>query len=96
MTLPDAQREQLKAWMLASQTSDTKFRAALPTGWTSADKTGTGMYGTNNDVGILYRPDGSPIMLAVLSDIRSGGPDASVQDELIASAAATVIAHFGA
>ena len=40
--------------MRANQTSS--MRAGLPPGWTTADKTGSGDYGSTNDVGIAYGP----------------------------------------
>ena len=42
--------------MRGNQTSS--LRAGLPPGWTSADKTGSGDYGSTNDVGVVYGPDG--------------------------------------
>ena len=50
-------RRRLEDWMLANQTSS--MRSGLPAGWASADKTGSGGYGTTNDVGIAYGPAGS-------------------------------------
>ncbi|MER8186076.1 class A beta-lactamase [Kitasatospora sp. NPDC094015] len=60
-------RERLTAWMLANTTSGERFRAGLPADWRLADKTGGGDYGTNNDVGIAWRPDGTPVLLSVLT-----------------------------
>ncbi|TQK50194.1 beta-lactamase class A [Streptomyces sp. SLBN-118] len=65
LTRPD--RQQLTAWLLANTTSGARFRAGLPKDWTLADKTGTGEYGTTNDVGVAWTPDGAPVVLAVLS-----------------------------
>ncbi|AKS34815.1 class A beta-lactamase [Mycolicibacterium goodii] len=65
------QRQLLDEWMRANQTSS--MRAGLPDGWTSADKTGSGDYGSTNDVGIAYGPQGQRILLALM--VRSGGDD---------------------
>jgi beta-lactamase class A len=51
---PRAQRQQLEDWMRANETSS--MRAGLPQGWATADKTGSGDYGSTNDVGISYGP----------------------------------------
>src|SRR4051794_8923506 len=51
------QRQQLEDWMRANETSS--MRAGLPDGWTTADKTGNGDYGSTNDVGMAYGPQGS-------------------------------------
>lgn len=58
-------REQLKAWLIANKTGDTRIRAGVPAGWIVGDKTGTGGNGTNNDVAILYPPGRAPLVLAV-------------------------------
>ncbi|WP_254076381.1 class A beta-lactamase [Streptomyces sp. P3] len=58
-------RHRLTDWMLGTVTSANRFRAGLPPTWTIADKTGGGWYGANNDAGIAWAPDGTPIVLAV-------------------------------
>jgi beta-lactamase class A len=60
-------RRQLTRWLLDCTTNGGRFRAGLPQGWVPADKTGSGNYGTANDVGVVWRPDGSPIVLAVMT-----------------------------
>ncbi|MGX1854362.1 class A beta-lactamase [Streptomyces sp. NPDC055299] len=65
--LTPADRARLTAWMKANETNTDRFRAGLPRDWTIADKTGTGSYGTANDVGVAWTPDGTPIVLAVLT-----------------------------
>ena len=83
----------LKDWMLANTTSGTRFRAALPTGWTLADKTGAGGYGTNNDAGVAYQPDGTPIVIVVLA--RTYNPDAVADNRPIVDAARLVFERLG-
>ncbi|WP_336054506.1 class A beta-lactamase [Streptomyces sp. CA2R101] len=80
--LTSADRARLTAWMKANETSTDRFRAALSEDWALADKTGTGSYGTGNDVGVAWTPDGTPVVLAVLT----GKPEqaASADDALIA------------
>ncbi|MGP3949455.1 class A beta-lactamase [Streptomyces sp. 7N604] len=90
LTLRDAltpqDRGQLTEWLLANTTSVERFRAGLPADWTLADKTGGGEYGTNNDVGITWPPDRSPIVLAVLTTKHE--PDAPADNPLVAKTAA--------
>ena len=57
-------RELLTKWMLANTTGKPKFVAGLPNGWKVADKTGAGDHGSNNDIGVLYPPEGKPILIA--------------------------------
>lgn len=55
--LETPQREKLKAWMLGNTTGASRIRAAVrSTGWAVADKTGSGDYGTANDVAVVYGP----------------------------------------
>ena len=72
--LAPPQRRLLEDWMRANQTSS--MRAGLPPGWTSADKTGSGDYGSTNDVGIAFGPDGQRVLLAVLTRSQADDPKA--------------------
>ncbi|MEU6256391.1 class A beta-lactamase [Streptomyces sp. NPDC047043] len=79
-------RELLTHWLLNNTTSANRFRAGLPGTWTVADKTGGGSYGANNDVGIAWTPDGTPIVLAV--QVTKPDQDAELDHPLIAETAA--------
>lgn len=72
--LSPPQRSRLEDWMRANQTSS--MRAGLPDGWTSADKTGGGDYGSTNDVGIAYGPDGQRVLLALMTRSQTADPNA--------------------
>lgn len=80
--------EVLTGWLRGSTTGDALIRAGVPGDWIVGDKTGSGGYGTRNDIAILWRPDAAPISLALLSDKGVEGAERS--DELIARAAAAV------
>ncbi|MDF0530214.1 class A beta-lactamase [Tsukamurella sp. 8F] len=86
--LPQAQRDTLVQWMRGTQTSQTRFRAQLPRGWSTADKTGGGYYQTTNDAGILFGPAGQRILLVVLT--RGQQKDGPYLGDLVASIAAVV------
>ncbi|WAZ21608.1 class A beta-lactamase [Streptomyces cinnabarinus] len=60
-------RELLTEWLLRNTTSAARFRAGLPPAWTLGDKTGSGSYGTANDVGVAWTETGAPIVLSVLT-----------------------------
>ena len=64
-SLPAPQRQQLDAWMRGNTTGDKRFRPALPADWKVADKTGSGAYGSINDIGVAYPPSGAPLVIAV-------------------------------
>ncbi|MFI7410337.1 class A beta-lactamase [Streptomyces sp. NPDC049627] len=80
----------LTHWLLNNTTSGERFRAGLPPTWTIADKTGSGDYGTTNNVGITWTPDGTPLVLAVLS--TKPDRDAPWDDALVAKTA-ELLAH---
>ncbi|MFE4430561.1 class A beta-lactamase [Peribacillus butanolivorans] len=88
-TLPTEKRELLIDWMKRNTTGDTLIRAGVPKGWVVADKTGSGSYGTRNDIAIIWPSKGDPIVLAVLSSRDK--KDADYNDELIAEATKEVI-----
>ncbi|MET8981829.1 class A beta-lactamase [Streptomyces sp. NPDC004539] len=60
-------RALLTSWLVANSTNIDRFRAGFPAGWTLADKTGTGSYGTANDAGVVWPPGRPPLVVAVLS-----------------------------
>lgn len=86
--LPPAQGQLLGDWMRANETSS--IRAGLPINWTTADKTGSGDYGTTNDVGIAYGPKGQRVLLAVMTRSASDNPDAENKRPLIGEVTAAV------
>ena len=68
--LPEAERAELKGWMIATQTGARRVRAGLPEGWVAGDKTGTsGLIGGTEynyiDIGFAEGPKGeAPITFA--------------------------------
>jgi beta-lactamase class A len=80
------ERRQLTDWLKGSTTGDDSLRAGLPEGWTLAEKTGAGAYGTNNDVGVAWTArEQAPVVLAVLTTKKSA--DAEPDYPLIAKTA---------
>ncbi|MEU3186935.1 class A beta-lactamase [Streptomyces sp. NPDC006923] len=88
-TLAAGQRALLTDWLTRNTTGDTLIRSGTPAGWRVGDKTGTGGYGTRNDIAIVWPPDAAPIAIAVLSrrDVRGAERD----DALIARAAGVAL-----
>ncbi|GHU29946.1 beta-lactamase [Betaproteobacteria bacterium] len=64
-TLPLPQREQLQSWLRGNTTGDQSIRAGVPAGWVVGDKTGSGAYGTTNDIAVLWPPAGEPLILVI-------------------------------
>ncbi|WP_031519135.1 class A beta-lactamase [Streptomyces sp. NRRL F-5123] len=80
--LPADRRALLTDWMTRNTTGGPYIRAALPAGWTAADKTGSGGYGTRNDIAVLRPPAAAPLVIAVLTSRDHA--DTSSADALIA------------
>jgi len=79
----------LEGWMRANETSS--MRAGLPPGWTTADKTGSGDYGTANDIGIAYGPDGQHVLLAMMMRSQADDPSAETLRPVIGELTALVL-----
>ncbi|KAF1046250.1 MAG: Beta-lactamase [Herbaspirillum frisingense] len=63
--LNPASRTLITQWLVDNQTGGKRVRAGLPAGWKVGDKTGTGNLGTANDVGVIWTPQGVPLLFAV-------------------------------
>ncbi|WP_063709568.1 class A beta-lactamase [Cupriavidus basilensis] len=83
--LGGAERERLVAWMRGNTTGATRIRAGVPADWLVADKTGSGDYGTANDIGVAWPPGKPPIVLAIY--FTQPGKDAVYRNDVLASAA---------
>lgn len=87
-------RARLLDWMERCRTGDGKLRAGVPSDWRVADKTGSGGYGSSNDVGLLMPPGQRPLVVAVyLTQTRA--PEAQRQAAIAAVARAIVDTHWG-
>ena len=90
--LPAAQRAQWIEWLRGNKVGDKRIRAGVPAGWRVGDKTGTGDYGTTNDVGVVWPPSRAPIVLAVYyTQTRA---DAQAKDDVIEAAARIAVSAF--
>ena len=90
--LPPEKRAVLTDWLRRNTTGDHTIRAGTPVGWQVGDKTGTGGYGTRNDIAIVWPPGAAPLALAVLS--RRDTKDAERDDALLARAAEVAFDGF--
>ncbi|MFF7943849.1 class A beta-lactamase [Nocardia gamkensis] len=80
--LGEPERDQLVAWLKANTTGGERIRAGLPASWVTGDKTGTGSYGSANDVAIVWPEGGrAPIVIAIMS--RKSDADAEANNDLL-------------
>lgn len=63
-SLAPTSQAKLATWLAGNTTGDARLRAGLPKTWRVGDKTGTGGYGTTNDVGIFWPPERAPVLVA--------------------------------
>jgi beta-lactamase class A len=61
--LSDASRDQLIGWLVGCKTGDAKLRAGLPKAWRVGDKTGSGAYGSSNDVAVIWSAADRPPLI---------------------------------
>ena len=74
----------------ATKAGTLRVRAGVPQGWTVADKTGTGDYGTVNDIAVVWPPNAPPLVVSIMSSRATA--DARYDQALVAEAAAYVVA----
>nr|WP_042188792.1 class A beta-lactamase [Kibdelosporangium sp. MJ126-NF4]CEL18465.1 Beta-lactamase class A [Kibdelosporangium sp. MJ126-NF4] len=83
--LPEDKRAFLRDLLERNTTGAQRIRAGLPPDWRVADKTGTGDYGTINDIAVVWPPGAAPLVIAVMSS--KAAKDAKYDQALIAQAA---------
>jgi len=61
--LAEPQRAQLVEWLKGNTTGAASIRAGLPATWQVGDKTGSGDYGTTNDIAVIWPDNHAPLIL---------------------------------
>lgn len=96
LTLSDAlapqQRAELIAWMKGNTTGDESIKAGLPSGWMVADKTGSGDYGTTNDIAVIWPSNRAPIVLVTY--FTQFQQNAAARKDVLAKAASIMTAEL--
>jgi beta-lactamase class A len=98
--LPQAERAELKGWMIETQTGVRRVRAGLPEGWVAGDKTGTsGLIGGTEynyiDIGFAEGPKGQPpLTFACYFRARQTEDDMLPRGELALARVGKVIKEF--
>lgn len=63
--LKPASRAQLLQWMRDDKVADALLRSVLPAGWSIADKTGAGEYGSRSIVSVVWPENGRPLIVSI-------------------------------
>ncbi|HEX7305858.1 class A beta-lactamase [Lentzea sp.] len=92
LVLGDALAPEKRAFLTGllerSTTGAKRVRAGVPRGSRVANKTGTGSYGTVNDIAVVWPPGREPVLVAIMS---SKAADTEYDEALVAEAAAYVL-----
>ncbi len=91
-SLASPQRTQLQTWLKNNTTGSTKIRAGVPRGWVVGDKTGSGSYGTTNDIAVIWPPKCPPILMVIY--LTQKEKNATKHDNVIAAATQLVLNEF--
>ena len=64
-TLSASAAAQLKQWMMDNKVSDSLLRSVLPQGWSIADRSGAGGFGSRGITAIVWSGQQSPVVIAI-------------------------------
>ena len=90
--LNHASRLRLNDWMIHNKTGDQRIRAALPPSWKAGDKTGTGAYGTTNDIAVILTTSGEAIILVIY--FTQFDAKSKAQNDIMVEASKLVLNHW--
>lgn len=97
-TLPSAEQETLRQWMVDTSTGANRVRAGLPDDWRAGDKTGTsfwpGMGSLYVDIGFVESPDRGPFTFAAYFRAREQNERIEPSAELALARVGEVLAAF--
>ena len=71
---------------------ETSIRAGVPADWIAGDKTGSGGYGTTNDIAVLWPAEGQPLIIAVYFTQKA--QDTPSRRDVIAAATRLIVAYW--
>lgn len=86
--LAEPQRAQLVKWLKGNTTGGASIRAGLPAAWIVGDKTGSGDYGTTNDIAVIWPENHAPLILVTY--FTQPQKDAKARKDVLAAAAKIV------
>lgn len=86
--LGEAQRAQLVTWLKGNTTGAASIKAGLPAAWGVGDKTGSGDYGTTNDIAVIWPEHRAPLILVTF--FTQPAQQAQSRRDVLASAAKIV------
>lgn len=85
-------REQLQIWLKGNTTGKASIRAGVPKGWIVGDKTGSGSYGSTNDIAVLWPPERAPVIVAIY--FTQNEKNAPARRDVLAAATKALISEL--
>ena len=92
MSLPIQYRQLLQTWLKQNTTGKERIKAALPANWLIGDKTGSGAYGTTNDIAIIWPQQCAPLIISIY--FTQDKPDAPINNQIIQEATGVILKEF--
>lgn len=89
-TLSPRMSGQLRTWLLGCMTGDARLKAGVPSDWRVGDKTGSGEFGSTNDVAVMWRPHGQPL---IVTAYLTGTEASATERNATISAVGRMVAH---
>lgn len=90
--LAEPQRQQLVAWLKGNTTGGASIKAGLPANWEIGDKTGSGDYGTTNDIAVIWTEKKAPMILVTF--FTQPLKDAKGRKDVLSEATKIVVSPF--
>ncbi len=94
--LTEKSRSLLRGWMIDTKTGLKRIRAGLPDNWVAGDKTGTAiapsMANKHNDIGVIWSPNGTPIVFAAYCEADGAYKNICPEDDLVLAEVGKIIA----
>ena len=86
------QRAQLVSWMKGNTTGEASIKAGLPSSWIVGDKTGSGDFGTTNDIAVIWPENHAPLVLVTF--YTQTRQDAKSRKDVLAAATRIVAEQY--
>ncbi len=86
------QRDLFTTWLINTQTGSARIRSGIPEGWIVGDKTGSGAYGSTNDLAIVWPPKHAPVLIGIY--YTSDNSKATRREDVLCTATRFLIEEF--
>ncbi|EGR0897325.1 CARB family carbenicillin-hydrolyzing class A beta-lactamase [Vibrio parahaemolyticus] len=85
-------RTQLKIWMQDNKVSDSLMRSVLPKGWSIADRSGAGNYGSRGISAMIWKDNYKPVYISIY--VTDTDLSLQARDQLIVQISQLILEHY--